>query len=122
MRAAFIDPDEFWSSPLYRQLCSVVAADPFLVELAANARAGQGPTFAFFAAVQSILLSGTAHALADYYPSVRGGSARPLDGDVGAGFAVRLGFRFRDLSAASAMAVRSLGPPTTMSFRLAIGH
>jgi hypothetical protein len=25
-------------------------------------------------------------------------------------------------SAASAMAVRSLGPPTTMSFRLAIGH
>ena len=31
-------------------------------------------------------------------------------------------FRFRDLSAASAMAVRSLGPPTTMSFRLAIGH
>jgi len=34
----------------------------------------------------------------------------------------RLTFRFRDLSAASAMAVRSLGPPTTMSFRLAIGH
>jgi hypothetical protein len=34
----------------------------------------------------------------------------------------RKGFRFRDLSAASAMAVRSLGPPTTMSFRLAIGH
>src|ERR1039457_2906805 len=33
-----------------------------------------------------------------------------------------VGFRFRDLSAASAMAVRSLGPPTTMSFRLAIGH
>ena len=31
------------------------------------------------------------------------------------------GFRFRDLSAAPAMAVRSLGPPTTMSFRLAIG-
>jgi hypothetical protein len=30
------------------------------------------------------------------------------------------GFRFRDLSAALAMAVRSLGPPTTMSFRLAI--
>jgi hypothetical protein len=36
--------------------------------------------------------------------------------------AVRRRFRFRDLSAASAMAVRSLGPPTTMSLRLAIGH
>jgi hypothetical protein len=33
-----------------------------------------------------------------------------------------VGFRFRDLSAALAMAVRSLGLPTTMSFRLAIGH
>ena len=30
--------------------------------------------------------------------------------------------RHPHLSAASAMAVRSLGPPTTMSFRLAIGH
>lgn len=84
VRAAFVDPDEFWSSPLYRQLCSVVVADPFLVELAANARAGQGPTFAFFGAVHSILLSGAAHALGDYYPSIRGRSARPLDGDAGA--------------------------------------
>jgi hypothetical protein len=31
-------------------------------------------------------------------------------------------FRFRDVGAAPAMAVRSLGPPTAMSFRLAIGH
>ena len=31
-------------------------------------------------------------------------------------------FRFRDLSAAPAMAVRSIGPRTTMSLRLAIGH
>jgi hypothetical protein len=34
----------------------------------------------------------------------------------------RTRFRFWDLSAASAMAVGSLGPLTTMSFRLAIGH
>jgi hypothetical protein len=34
----------------------------------------------------------------------------------------RWGFRFRELSAAPAMVVRSLGPPTTMSCRLAIGH
>jgi hypothetical protein len=31
-------------------------------------------------------------------------------------------FRFRDLTAAPAMALRSRGPSTTMSFRLAIGH
>jgi hypothetical protein len=43
---------------------------------------------------------------------VRGGSASAVIGR----------FRFRDLCAASAMAVRSLGPLTTMSFRLAIGH
>jgi hypothetical protein len=35
---------------------------------------------------------------------------------------VRLWLRLRDLSAASAMAVRSLGLPTTMSFLIAIGH
>jgi hypothetical protein len=33
-----------------------------------------------------------------------------------------LDIRFRDLSAAPAMAVRSLGPPTAMSFHLAIGR
>ena len=31
-------------------------------------------------------------------------------------------FRFRELGAAPAMAVRSLRPPATMSSRLAIGH
>ena len=84
VRAAFIDPEEFWSSPLYRRLSSVVAANPFLVEVAANSRAGQGPTFAFFGAVHALLLSGTDHDLADYYPSVRGESARPPDEDAGA--------------------------------------
>ena len=84
VRAAFIDPEGFWSSPLYRRLSSVVAANPFLVEVAANARAGQGPTFAFFGAVHALLLSGTDHDVADYYPSVRGESARPPDEDAGA--------------------------------------
>jgi len=77
VREAFTDPKEFWSSPLYRRLSSVVAADPFLVGLAANARAGQGPTFAFFGAVHTLLLAGTEHPLADYYPSLRGESALP---------------------------------------------
>ena len=79
VRAAFVAPREFWSSPLYRRLSAVVAADPFLVGLAAHARAGQGPTFAFFGAVHSVLLGGAQHELADYYPSLRGDSARPPD-------------------------------------------
>lgn len=84
VRAAFVDPVEFWSSPLYRRMSSVVAGDPFLLGLAAHARPGQVPTFAFFGAVHFLLLSGAPHPLGDYYPSVRGESARPPDDDVGA--------------------------------------
>lgn len=81
VRAAFTDPEEFWSSPLYRRLSAVVASDPFLLSLAAKVRPGQGPTFAFFGAVHALLLSGTAHPLGEYYPSLRGESARPPDND-----------------------------------------
>lgn len=84
MRAAFTEPEEFWSSPLYRRLSSVVASDPFLLGLAAQALPGQVPTFAFFGAIHALLLSGTAHPLAEYYPCVRGGSARAPDDDAGA--------------------------------------
>ena len=83
VRAAFVDPQEFWSSPLYRHLCAVVAGDSFLVGLAAHARAGQGPTFAFFGAVHWVLLGGVQHELAEYYPSVHGLSARPVDDRAG---------------------------------------
>ncbi len=79
MQAAFVDPKEFWSSPLYRRLSAVVAADPFLVALAAHARAGQGPTFAFFGAVHALLLGGAQHELGEYYPSLHGPSARTPD-------------------------------------------
>ena len=84
VRSAFTDPAEFWSSPLYRRLSTVVADNAFLVTLAAHARPGQGPTFAFFGAVHAILLDGSDHALADYYPSVRGAAARPPDDGAGA--------------------------------------
>jgi hypothetical protein len=77
VRSAFTAPAEFWSSPLYRRLSAVVAADDFLVDLAAHARPGQGPTFAFFAAVHALLLAGARHPLADYYPSLRGDAALP---------------------------------------------
>lgn len=83
VRAAFVDPREFWSSPLYRRLSAVVAADPWLVALAAHARPGQGPTFALFGAVHAVLLGGAEHELADYYPSLRASSARPADDRAG---------------------------------------
>ncbi len=83
IRAAFTEPEEFWSSPLYRRLCAVVAADPFLLGLAASARPGQVPTFAFFGSVHALLLSGTSHPLGDYYTSLHGASARPPDDDAG---------------------------------------
>jgi hypothetical protein len=83
VRAAFVDPYEFWSSPLYRHLSAVVAEDRFLVEVAAHARPGQGPTFAFFGAVHAILLAGIPHPLARYYPSLVGDAALPPDGGAG---------------------------------------
>lgn len=83
VRAAFTDPAEFWSSPLYRRLSAVVADDAFLVRLAAHARPGQVATFAFFGAVHAILLAGSDHPLADYYPSVRGAAARSPDDGAG---------------------------------------
>ncbi len=73
--AAFTDPEEFWSSPLYRHLSGVVAEDPYLIGLAAHTRDGQVPTFAFFGAVHALLLDGVEHPLADYYPSLRGDGA-----------------------------------------------
>lgn len=84
VREAFVEPEEFWSSPLYRTLSRTVAQDPALVGLAAHARAGQGPTFAFFAAVHALLLAGADHPLADYYPSLGGDAVRPPDDRAGA--------------------------------------
>ena len=79
VRAAFVEPDEFWSSPLYRRLCAVVAADPFLVGLAAHARDGQVPTFCFFGAVHFLLLGGVDDPLADFYASLRDDPRPPDD-------------------------------------------
>jgi len=83
VRSAFTDPEEFWSSPLYRRLSATVATDPSLVALAAHARSGQGPTFAFFGAVHAVLLDGARHPLGSYYPSVCGEAAWPPDDGAG---------------------------------------
>ena len=71
---------EFNSSPLYRALGTVVASDDSLLRLASRARAGQYPTFLFFAAVQYLLLAGAEHELARFYPSIAGADALPPEG------------------------------------------
>jgi hypothetical protein len=77
VRKAFTRPDEFTTSPLYRALSRTVAASDELLDLAGQGRPGQYPTFLFFGAVHRLLLRGTKHPLADYYPSVAGARALP---------------------------------------------
>ena len=77
VRRAFTDPDEFTTSPLYRALSQTVAASDQLLDLAGQGRPGQYPTFLFFGAVHRLLLRGTDHPLARYYPSVAGAAALP---------------------------------------------
>ncbi len=71
---------EFNSSPLYQELGKVVANDVFLLRLVSRARAGQYPTFLFFASVHYLLLSGADHELARFYPSIAGAGALPPEG------------------------------------------
>jgi len=77
VRKAFTRPGEFTTSPLYRAVSRTVAASDELLDLAGQGRPGQYPTFLFFGAVHRLLLRGTKHPLADYYPSVAGARALP---------------------------------------------
>jgi len=79
LAAAFGDPTEFVTSPLYRALSRAVAADDGLLDLAGRGRPGQYPTFLFFGAVHHLLLAGAEHPLARFYPSVAGSRALPPD-------------------------------------------
>jgi hypothetical protein len=79
VRRAFETP-EFGTSPLYRALCTTVAANGDLLKLASRGRPGQYPTFLFFGAVHYLLLQGAEHELASFYPSVVGENVRPIDG------------------------------------------
>jgi hypothetical protein len=80
VRAAFTDPAEFTTSPLYRCLSRTVAATDQLLDLACLGRPGQYPTFLFFGAVHLLLLGGTRHPLARFYPSIAGPRALPPGG------------------------------------------
>jgi len=83
VRAAFANPREFTTSPLYRRLSRTVAATDRLLGLACLGRPGQYPTFLFFGAVHQLLLAGADHPLAKFYPSVTGDAARPPDSGAG---------------------------------------
>jgi hypothetical protein len=76
----------FDRSPLYRHLLGVVANDEALLKLAALTRHGQQPTFALFGAVHYLLLNGMQHQLGDYYVSITGTDARPVDTGTGPAF------------------------------------
>jgi hypothetical protein len=68
-------PSVFGTSPLYQELCLVVASDRELLELLTRRRPGQQPSFLLFGAVHQLLLGGAQHRLRDYYPSIAGGAA-----------------------------------------------
>ncbi|MGI5215580.1 DUF2332 domain-containing protein [Plantactinospora sp. CA-290183] len=66
----------FTTSPLYRALCPVVAADTTTIELLTHRRPGQQASYLFFGAVHYLLLGGVGHELRTFYPSVVGPAAR----------------------------------------------
>jgi len=80
VRAAFENPREFTTSPLYRCLSRTVAATDQLLDLACLGQPGQYPTFLFFGAVHLLLLAGADHPLARFYPSIAGQRALPPEG------------------------------------------
>lgn len=67
------------TSPLYASFSRRIADDEPILDIASDARDDQIPPNVLFAAVQYLLLSGADHRLADYYPSLGGGSNRSDD-------------------------------------------
>lgn len=65
------------SSPLCERICRIVAHDSELLELAAVVPEDRSTANVFLAAVHYLLLRGTDHPLAEYYPSVTDGSREP---------------------------------------------
>ncbi len=68
--AGFARLEAHGSSPLYERLALGVAEDGELLSLAASSRADQPAPNLLFAAVHLLLLNGTEHRLAAFYPSV----------------------------------------------------
>ena len=60
----------FGTSPLYQQLCRIVAAEPPILTMLTHRRTGQQASFLLFAALHDTLLDGADHPLRDYYASL----------------------------------------------------
>lgn len=64
-------------APLYDRLARGIAGDPELLSIAAHTRSGQQAPLLLLAAVHSLLLGGSDHALGAFYPSVTQRAAVP---------------------------------------------
>jgi Uncharacterized protein conserved in bacteria (DUF2332) len=60
----------FGTSPLYRQLCTIVAAEPAILAMLTHRRVGQQASFLLFAALHHTLRDEPDHPLRDYYASL----------------------------------------------------
>jgi hypothetical protein len=60
----------FATSPLYQELCRIVAAEPSILAMLTHRRVGQQASFLLFAALHDTLLDGADHPLRDYYASM----------------------------------------------------
>ncbi len=67
------------SSPLYERLALGIAADPRLLAIAARTPPGQPAPNLLLAAVHYLLLGGTRHPLATFYPSCGGSNVEGAD-------------------------------------------
>lgn len=67
------------SSPLYAELCGIVADEPALCELAALVPPERSRPNVFLASIHFLLLRGADHSLAEYYPSVTDSPRDPDD-------------------------------------------
>lgn len=60
----------FGTSPLYQELCRIVAGEPPILAMLTHRRVGQQASFLLFAALHDTLLDGADHPLRDYYASL----------------------------------------------------
>ncbi|HVX45134.1 MAG TPA: DUF2332 domain-containing protein, partial [Mycobacteriales bacterium] len=72
-------PQEFTSSPLYRQLCATAAGEPSILAWLTERRPGVQPTNLLMAAIHHSLLQDPGHELAQWFGSVTTGPLRPAE-------------------------------------------
>lgn len=75
----FGEREALTASPLYARLCAGIAADRALLAIAARAWPRRPVPNLFFAAVHYLLLGGTQHPLARFYPSITAAASSPED-------------------------------------------